>query len=101
MTIPVRLVLVGRSGRRAGRESDRLLDAAAPITVWDLEDATFNERGALFAAAPTADLDLGKGRLTSAPLAAAPITNFFLGAGGSGNVVPLDPITTWTNINKF
>ena len=98
MTIPVRLVLLGRAaGRAAGRagraEGRLLLDAAAPITVWDL-GPTFNWRGAPFAAAPTADLDLGKGLLTSAPLAAAPITNFFRGAGGSGNWLPAEPITT-------
>ena len=48
--------------------------AAAPITVWDLllDGVTSKFRG--LAAAPTvAVLDLAKGRLTSFPLAAAPI----------------------------
>ena len=48
--------------------------AAAPMTVWDLllDGVTSKFRG--LAAAPTvAVLDLAKGRLTSFPLAAAPI----------------------------
>ena len=47
------------------------------------------------AAAPTADFRTGKGLLTSAPLAAAPMTNFLFGSGKSGKEVPVEPITNW------
>ena len=76
--------------------------AAAPMTVvdllleagWDL--LAVKSEGA---AAPTADWDLGKGLLTSAPLAAAPMTNFLSGSGAAGNEVPADPITNCKKSN--
>ena len=88
-------LLEGAAGLLAGAGACDPL-AAAPMTVvdllleagWDL--LAVKSEGA---AAPTADWDLGKGLLTSAPLAAAPMTNFLSGSGAAGNEVPADPIT--------
>lgn len=78
----------------AGREGERLRPlpelAAAPITVVCLLETTCC---LLTAAAPIADFLAGKGLLTSSPLAAAPMTNFLVGFGTSGNDVPAEPIT--------
>ena len=63
---------------------DEPLLAAAPMTVVDREADDGRARLA-GAAAPTADeRPPERGRVTSAPLAAAPITNFSLRLGGSG-----------------
>jgi len=79
----------------AGRAGERLRPlpelAAAPITVVCLLETT--SRCLSTTAAPTVDFLDGKGLLTSSPLAAAPMTNFLVGFGTSGNDVPAEPIT--------
>lgn len=72
-------------------EEDLPVDAA-PITVLVLDEGCSDLRGAKRAAAPTV-WDLVNGLRTSAPLAEAPMTNLVLGAGGSGSVFPVDPMT--------
>lgn len=68
------------------RPSSKLRADAAPMTAGlDLEEGSSSD----------------KGRRTSAPLAASPITNLRRGAGGSGRVFPVDPITNWKNRAAF
>jgi len=78
MTIPDLPLFSELFGKGAKLRPSSLEDvAAAPmIAGLDREDASSD-----------------KGRRTSAPFAAAPITNLRLGAGGSGRVFPVDPIT--------